>query len=130
MSLKSTVQFLQSGDTSIGKCGATTLVGKEGYCVKLHTDGTLIVNSSQGEYCWPLITAGAVGAPVAYATPGAVVYLYAGATFSIGDYLTSDGSGGWMTAASADYVGAIALEAATAAGDFVKAVVLSPRIVA
>jgi hypothetical protein len=51
--------------------------------------------------------------------PGELVRIEAGAAFALDAFLTSDGTGRGITAASTNQVGAIARQAATAAGDLV-----------
>lgn len=105
-------------------CGGTTLVGKEGYAVKW-AGSNVVINSSQGEWCLPLVGAGAVGAPVTVAGPGSVVPVIVDEAVTAGAELTSNGSGKWETASASDFVTAKALETSTADGDYILAVVLS-----
>lgn len=108
-------------------CGATTAVGKKGYAYKFGTSD-VIINSSQGEFCLPLVGEGAVGEAVTLAGPGSVVPVIVDEAISVGIELTSNGSGKFEAAASADWVVAHALQTSTANGDYILAVVVGPYV--
>jgi hypothetical protein len=69
MSSKITIAPTASG-LMTGVCGATSLESKEGYCVKQHTDGTIILCASAGEPGYILTQGAGVGKHVTFALPG------------------------------------------------------------
>jgi len=97
-------------------CGATTLIAKQFYAVKLHTDGTVIVASAQGERVTGILqNKPAVGEAAEVACAG-VTKASADAAIAAGDFLTVQSDGQLMTAAGGDYIVGQALEAAAGAG--------------
>jgi len=70
--------------------------------------------------------AAANGDQVAVYGPGRVCRLTAGEAITAGDLLMADAQGRGVDATVGNYVGAIALEAATAAGQLIEVLVLSP----
>lgn len=70
--------------------------------------------------------AAASGDQVTVFGPGRVCRLTAGEAITAGDLLMADAQGRGIDATSTNYVGAIALEAASAAGELIEVLVLSP----
>jgi hypothetical protein len=98
----------------IATAGATTLVDKEGYAVKLHTDGTVIVCSA------------AVGSPVTVALPGCIVPVKLSGTVKQFAHLDVAADATFTTSAYAtNTMCAQALEAGVS-GDLVNALILTP----
>lgn len=123
MSTTPTIAFdLENGPSMTGICGATTLVGKEGYAVKEHTDGTIIICSSAGEEAIGLLAIGAaVGEPVTIALPGCRGFAKCGAaTTKFWQSLQADSDAMLIDAADGDYVCARSLGVKSAAdGDII-----------
>jgi hypothetical protein len=109
-------------------CGATSLVDKEGYAVKEHTDGTIIICSSAGEKAIGILAQGAaVGLPVTIALPGSKGFAKCGAATTLYyQYLQADSDAMLIDAADGDYVCAISLGTKSAAdGDIIPVQVAS-----
>jgi hypothetical protein len=123
MSSKPTIQFKEAGGFISGVCGATSLVDKEGYMVKKHTDGTWILCSSQGEYGFVLVHGAAVGGHISVAPVGAEGFGKTNSAITTYlDELTTGTDGMFEAAASGDYVSAMNLDVGTASGDYLRIV--------
>ena len=113
----------------IATAGATTLVDKEGYAVKLHTDGTIIVCSAATDVPVGVLVAGAaVGSPVTIALPGSVVPVKLSGTvkqFAHGD-VAADAT--FTTSAYATNTKCVQFLEAGVSGDLVNALVLTPNV--
>ena len=74
-------------------CGATTLAAKQYYCVKQHTDGTLILAAAATDKIVGVLqNKPAVGA-AALVRMGGTTKAVAGGTISVGAWVTSDSNG-------------------------------------
>jgi len=105
-------------------CGATTLAAQQYKAVKLHTDGTVIIASAQGERVIGILqNAPAVGqaAEVAYA---GISKVSCDAALTGGAPVTTQSDGQVMDAAAADYVLGFAMVASGGA-DEIGSVLLS-----
>lgn len=113
----------------VATAGATTLVGKEGYAVKLHTDGTIIVVTAATDVPVGIVVSGAVaGDPVSIALPGSIVPVKLSGTvkqFAHGD-VAADGT--FTTSAYATNTKAVQFLEAGVSGDLVNALVLTPNV--
>jgi hypothetical protein len=113
----------------IATAGATTLVDKEGYAVKLHTDGTVIVCSAATDIPMGVLVAGAaVGSPVSVALPGTIVPVKLSGTvkqYAHGD-LAADAT--FVTAANSTACKCVQFLEAGVSGDLVNALILTPNV--
>ena len=113
----------------IATAGATTLVDKEGYAVKLHTDGTVIVCSAATDSPIGVLVAGAaVGSPVTVALPGSIVPVKLSGTvkqFAHGD-VAADAT--FVTSAYATNTKCVQFLEAGVSGDLVNALILTPNV--
>ena len=111
----------------VATCGATTLVGKEGYAVKLHTDGTIVICSAATDSpIGVLFAGGAVGEQVTIALPGATVLVKLSGTvlkYAHGD-VAADAT--FTTSAYATNTMCVQFLEAGVSGDLVNALVLTP----
>ena len=101
-------------------CGSVSLATKQYYGVKLHTDGTVIVSSVQGERAAGggiLLNKPAVGEAAEVAFDGVMLFS-ADAAVAIGAPMTVQSDGQMMTAGGGDYVWGYCLLAAGAAGEY------------
>lgn len=74
-------------------CGATTLIAKQYYIVKQHTDGTMILAAAgTDKLVGVLQNKPAVGA-AALVQIGGTAKVIAGGTITVGAWVTSDGNG-------------------------------------
>ena len=112
------------GPTFSGTVGSASLVGKEGYGVKQHTDGTIILCATKGEAGYVLVTGGAVGAQVTYMVPscgGECPLIVNGAVSGYGTKLAVQTTGKFAAAADKEYIFGFNIDLATADLDFVRA---------
>lgn len=111
----------------IATAGATTLVDKEGYAVKLHTDGTIIVCAAATDSPVGVLVAGAVaGSPVTVALPGSIVPVKLSGTVKQFAHLDVAADATFTTSAYAtNTMCAQALEAGVS-GDLINALILTP----
>lgn len=111
----------------VAVCGATTLVGKEGYAVKLHTDGTVIIcTAATDSPIGVLVSGAAVGANVEIALPGSIVPVKLSGTvkqFAHGD-VAADAT--FTTSAYATNTMCVQFLEAGVSGDLINALVLTP----
>ncbi len=113
----------------IATAGATTLVDKEGYAVKLHSDGTIIVCSAAADVPMGVLVAGAaIGSTVTVALPGSRVPVKLSGTvkqYAHGD-LAADAT--FVTAAGSSACKCVQFLEAGVSGDLVNALVLTPNV--
>lgn len=100
-------------------CGATTLLTHQYKFVTLHTDGTLIIGGTGGVIIGILQNTPAVGAAARVRVLG-TSKLVMSTTCSVLAQLKSAAGAGLTVTTAKDWVGAIALEAATAANDIIE----------
>lgn len=110
-----------------GLLAAADLSEAFGKAVEFSASGVSASNS-QGELSFPLYAEGASGEAVGIALPGSVTVFKAGAAIAVGAELTSNGSGLWETAGSADWVTGIAISASSNSGDFIEGIVIGPYL--
>jgi len=96
-------------------CGATTLAAQQYRFVKLHTDGTVIIASSQGELCIGVLqNKPAVGQACEIIAIGVTKLKADGVTAPAeGSLLATDGSGNADNAVTGDYALGVALTTPT-----------------
>jgi hypothetical protein len=113
----------------VATAGATTLVGKEGYAVKLHTDGTIIVCTAATDVPMGVLVRGAAaGESVEVALPGCIVPVKLSGTvkqFAHGD-VAADAT--FTTSAYATNTKCVQFMEAGISGDLVSALVLTPNV--
>jgi len=113
----------------VGTAGSVSLVGKEGYAVKLDADGTIIiVNGATNVPVGVLVRGADVGFPVEVALPGSIVPVKLSGTvkqFAHGD-VAADGS--FVSSAYATNTKAVQFMEPGVAGDLVNALVLTPNV--
>ena len=107
--------------------GATTLVNKEGYGVKLHTDGTIIVCSAATDSPIGILARGnTAGNPVEVALPGTKTVVKLSGTVKQFAHLDVAADATFTTSAYAtNTMCAQALEAGVS-GDLINALILTP----
>jgi hypothetical protein len=93
--------------------------------VKLSAARTVVLCSADTDTAEGVLATGAASGKAVEVVISGIAKVHAGAAFSVGALLSFDSSGRWITAASGDRYRAIALVAATAAGDWVEARLLS-----
>ena len=96
-------------------CGATTLAAQQHRFVKLHTDGTVIISSSQGEICIGVLqNAPVVGAACEIIAIGVTKIKTDATAHAEGAIITTDGSGNSDLAEAGDFVLGVAITTPTA----------------
>jgi hypothetical protein len=113
------------GGTDITCIAGSDLSTGKYLAVALASDGQVDIADSQGEVCIGILqeaTADAAGKVCRVRTDGTSI-VEAGAAFEEGVELMADADGQLITATSAKYVVAVALEAAADAGDHVRALI-------
>ncbi|MDO9555528.1 MAG: hypothetical protein Q7J40_02970 [Atribacterota bacterium] len=104
-------------------CGATTLADKQYKFVTLHTDGTLILGGTGGVLIGILQNTPAIGQAARVRVLG-TSKLVMSTTCSVLAQLKSVAGAGITVTTAKDWVGAIALEAATTANDIIEVLVV------
>ena len=104
-------------------CGATTLLTHQYKFVTLHTDGTLIIGGTGGVIIGILQDTPAVGEAARVRVLG-TSKLVMSTTCSVLAQLKSVAGAGVTVTTAKDWVGAIALEAATAANDIIEVLIV------
>lgn len=107
-------------------CGATTLAAQQYRFVKLHTDGTVIISSSQGETCIGVLqNKPAIGEPCEIICVGVTKLKTDGTAHAEGVAITTDGSGNSDLAEAADMVLGVALNTPTATAGVIHTAVIN-----
>ena len=100
-------------------CGSVTLADKQYRFVKVHTDGTLVIGGTGGVTIGILQNAPAVGGAARVRVLG-TSKLVMSADIVAGAIIKSAAGAGVIADTDKDFVGAIALEVATAANDIIE----------
>lgn len=103
-------------------CGATSLAASQYRFVTLHTDGTLVIGGTGGVIIGILQNAPAVGQAARVRVLG-TSKLVMSTTCSVLAQLKSVAGAGVTVTTAKDWVGAIAMESATAANDIIEVLI-------
>jgi hypothetical protein len=127
-----TIRNLNSNGNHTGICGAASLVGKEGYAVKIVSDLVVLADNNSNAVGAPqvavLVRGGGVGETVEYAiTPGTgVAVVVADASAAVDAHMMVDSAGKFTALTGAGkYSSVILREAVTAAGQIVEAMIVN-----
>ena len=113
----------------VATAGATTLVDKEGYAMKLHTDGTIIVCSAATDVPAGVLRRGAAaGELVELALPGSIVPVKLSGTVKALAHGDVAADGTFVTSAYATNTKVVQFLEAGVSGDLVNALVLTPNV--
>jgi hypothetical protein len=105
-------------------CGATTLAAQQYHFITLFTDGTAIVCGDGGVIIGILQNTPAVGEAARVRVLGTSKLVMSAACDELAQIHSIAGGTGLTVTAAKDWVGAIALEAATAASDIIEVLVV------
>lgn len=100
-------------------CGSVSLATHQYKFVRLHTDGTVLLGGTGGVTIGILQNDPAVGQAARVRVLG-TSKLVASTTIAVGAIIKSTAGTGVTAATDKDFIGAIALEAATATGDIIE----------